>query len=279
MLIVVALLAVVISPASYWGSGRSTRGSGASDLVMDREPEGPLRTRRRMAQEEIRQMLEAKSARRVARGQPALDIDAELAALGGPRPRRSGAARGGPPARRGAQRAPDAAGQEPLDVDAEVERQLRGPQGVVTRPRRGLGTHTTMADQRRFELDDLLLRPGLLPQSADRGHGGGRRLPLDRRRDLQPRGVRGRRLGADRRRGARSTSPPRRAARELPGHLPRRRRTLLGRSQRRGSRGGSRTSRTRRTSSARASARRAPSCRRAASAGLGLRRRCGLFIT
>ena len=39
------------------------------------------------AQEEIRQMLEAKSRRREARGEAPLDVDAELAALTQARPR------------------------------------------------------------------------------------------------------------------------------------------------------------------------------------------------
>jgi hypothetical protein len=77
------------------------------------------------ADAEIRQLVEAKSARRVARGESPLDVDAEVAALSRPA-------------------APDAdlrdevrqlviarndrrlaRGEEPLDVEAEVERQLR----------------------------------------------------------------------------------------------------------------------------------------------------------
>ena len=125
VLIVVALLAVVISAASYWGSGRMYKGIGASDLVMEREPAS--QDSAEVAREEIRQMLEAKSARRVARGQPALDIDAELAALG------EGPAAGADPGLREEVRQLVEArnarrlrqGKEPLDVDAEIERQLR----------------------------------------------------------------------------------------------------------------------------------------------------------
>ncbi len=71
-------------------------------------------------------MLEAKSARREARGQPALDVDAELAALTGApvdvdaglreEVRQLVVARNERRARQG---------KEPLDVEAEVERQLR----------------------------------------------------------------------------------------------------------------------------------------------------------
>jgi hypothetical protein len=77
-------------------------------------------------QEEIRQMLEAKSARRPARGEEPLDPEAELAALSqGPVGADAGLrdevrqlviARN---ERRSRQ------GKQPLDLDEEVERQLR----------------------------------------------------------------------------------------------------------------------------------------------------------
>jgi hypothetical protein len=75
---------------------------------------------------EIRQMLEARNARRIARGQDPLDVEAEMAALLAERPpadpaliaevRQHVEARNARRAR---------AGKEPLDVDAEVARQLR----------------------------------------------------------------------------------------------------------------------------------------------------------
>jgi hypothetical protein len=69
-------------------------------------------------------MLEAKSDRRVARGEPELDVDAELAALTRPAAdaglreevRQLVMARNERRLRQG---------KEPLDVDSEVERQLR----------------------------------------------------------------------------------------------------------------------------------------------------------
>ena len=71
-------------------------------------------------------MLEAKSARREARGEAPLDIEAELASLSAPdvkadeglreEVRQLVEARNERRARQG---------KEPLDVDAEVERQLR----------------------------------------------------------------------------------------------------------------------------------------------------------
>jgi hypothetical protein len=48
-----------------------------SDLMLTRTPEAQQAER----EQEIRQMLQARSERRVRRGEPALDIDAELAAL------------------------------------------------------------------------------------------------------------------------------------------------------------------------------------------------------
>ncbi len=78
------------------------------------------------AQEEIRQMLQAKSARREARGEAPIDIDEELASL------TRGPSLADPALRdevrqlviaRNARRLRQ--GKEPLDVEAEIDRQLR----------------------------------------------------------------------------------------------------------------------------------------------------------
>jgi hypothetical protein len=125
VVIVVAVIAVLVAAASYWGTGRIYSGLGREGgLDMTREPAAPSSGPE--VQEEIRQMLEAKSDRRVARGEPELDVDAELAALTSDS---SGADAGlreeirqlvvARNERRQRQ------GKEPLDVDAEVERQLR----------------------------------------------------------------------------------------------------------------------------------------------------------
>ena len=124
MIIVVSIVAVLVAAGSYWGSGRIYGGIGASDLVMERERGGAPDSAE--AREEIRQMLEAKSARREARGEQPLDVEAELAAL-------TQSAPDADPALRDEVRQLVIArnerrkrkGQEPLDVDAEVERQLR----------------------------------------------------------------------------------------------------------------------------------------------------------
>ena len=127
-IIVVSIVAVIVAAASYWGSGRMYGSIGSSDLVMRREtPSAPDSAE---AREEIRQMLEAKSARREARGETPLDVDAELAAL-------TEAAPAADPALREEVRQLVVArnerrarqGKEPLDVDAEVERELRELRG------------------------------------------------------------------------------------------------------------------------------------------------------
>ncbi|HLM10147.1 MAG TPA: hypothetical protein VK307_10575 [Thermoleophilaceae bacterium] len=118
VLIVVAVVAILVAAASYWGSGRMYSGIGESDLVMRREQDSPA-----AAQDEIRQMLEAKSARRVKRGGEPLDVEAEMRVLQTTHD----------PALRDEVRQLVIArnerrvrqGREPLDVDAEVERQLR----------------------------------------------------------------------------------------------------------------------------------------------------------
>jgi hypothetical protein len=134
VLIAVSLVAVLIAAISYWGSGRIYRGLGRTGaFTMEDESEHRRRQPAAMspaaqaeAREEIRQMLEAKSARRERRGEPPLDIDAEMEALMRP------AVGADPELReevrqlvvaRNARRVRQ--GKEPLDVEAEVERQLR----------------------------------------------------------------------------------------------------------------------------------------------------------
>jgi hypothetical protein len=124
ILIVVSLFAVVIAVISYWGSGRIYSGLGRGDLELERDRPAPASSAAE-AQEEIRQMLQAKSDRREARGEAPIDIEAEIASLRAPA--------AGDPALRDEVRQLVIArnerrmrqGKEPLDVDAEVERQLR----------------------------------------------------------------------------------------------------------------------------------------------------------
>ena len=132
VLIVVAVLAVVAAAASFVGSGKIYRGlgrSGAFTLETEEPPLGPKpgsAAATAEAREEMRQLLEAKSYRRVARGEAPLDVDAEMATLmSAPTSqdaelrdevRQLVIARNERRMRRG---------EEPLEVEAEVDRQLR----------------------------------------------------------------------------------------------------------------------------------------------------------
>jgi hypothetical protein len=128
ILIVVSVLAVLAAAVSYWGSGGIYSKLGSSDLEMRREhpAASPAET-----QEEIRQMLEAKSHRREARGEAPLDVEAELAALTSAAP-----AADDPVLREEVRQLVIARnerrlrqGKEPLDVEAEIDRQLRDLEG------------------------------------------------------------------------------------------------------------------------------------------------------
>jgi hypothetical protein len=126
VIIIVACVAVLVAAVSFWGSGRIYSGLGREGgLDMTRETAVTPATGAE-AREEIRQMVEAKSRRREARGEPPLDIEAEVAAL------TSAAARAEPGLREEVRQLVVARnerrlrqGKEPLDVEAEVERQLR----------------------------------------------------------------------------------------------------------------------------------------------------------
>jgi hypothetical protein len=126
ILIAVSVIAVLVAAVSYWGSGRIYSGLGRGDLELERDRPAAAASPAE-AREEIRQLLEAKSRRREARGEEPLDVEAELAAL------TSEAPGGRDPALREEVRQLVIArnerrlrqGKEPLDVEAEVERQLR----------------------------------------------------------------------------------------------------------------------------------------------------------
>jgi hypothetical protein len=123
--IVVAIVASVASGGLYERIGRGTMSMDGHEQQRGPRPGSPAA--RAEADEEIRQMMEAKSARRVARGEQPLDVEAEIRLLTQPAAapadeglreevRQLVTARN---ARRVRQ------GKEPLDVEAEVDRQLR----------------------------------------------------------------------------------------------------------------------------------------------------------
>lgn len=132
VVIVIAVVAALFAAAAYVGSGKLYDGIGKGAFSLDEpdKPRGPQPGSAAYAAEaeaETRQMLEAKSALRVARGETPLDVDAEYAALTRPPPggaddalrdevRQLVIASNERRARRG---------EEPLDVESEVDRQLR----------------------------------------------------------------------------------------------------------------------------------------------------------
>src|SRR3954470_8038296 len=126
--IVVAVIVAVSSGGLYERIGRGGpfgRDSDGPAVGRSGPPPGSAAARAE-ADAEIRQLVEAKSARRVARGEAPLDVDAEIAALS--RPAAPADAELREEVRqlvvaRNERRM--ARGQEPLDVEAEVERQLR----------------------------------------------------------------------------------------------------------------------------------------------------------
>jgi hypothetical protein len=133
VLITIVVVALVVAFLAFLGAGKVYEGIGRGAFALDEtdSPKGPepgSQAARAEADAEIRQMLEAKSARRQARGESPIDVDAEMAALTAP-PGPSG----GDDALREEVRQLVVArndrrlarGQEPLDVEAEVDRQLR----------------------------------------------------------------------------------------------------------------------------------------------------------
>jgi hypothetical protein len=132
VIFVVVGVGAVVAIASLFGRGRLYDDIGRGGLSMegeDRDHRGrPVANHVSRAERdaEIRQMLEARNARRAARGEETVDVEAELAELTRP------AAASDPEIleevrtlveARNARRV--ARGKEPLDVEAEIARQLR----------------------------------------------------------------------------------------------------------------------------------------------------------
>ena len=119
--IVLFVVVGVAAVGAIWAlatSGGSYDQIGGGRMALDRKEATPAER-----EAEIRQMLEARNSRRVARGEAPLDVDAELKAL---------TTEADPELRdevralveaRNARRI--ARGEEPLDVEAEVNRRLR----------------------------------------------------------------------------------------------------------------------------------------------------------
>jgi hypothetical protein len=124
----VVVIAAIVAVLSLRGERYSHIGRGG--LFEDDAGPRPAETPAAVRDEEVRQMLGARNARRVARGEAPLDVDAELERLVRPAPEADPALVAevrslveAKNARRARQ------GKEPLDVEAEVQRQLRDLMG------------------------------------------------------------------------------------------------------------------------------------------------------
>jgi hypothetical protein len=126
VLFIVVVLAAIVAVISLRGERYDHIGRGGlfEDDKSTRATETPVAVR----DEEVRQMLEAANARRVARGEAPRDVEAELQRLTRPAadPALEAEVRDLVQARN-ARRV--RRGEPPLDVEAEVERQLRDLMG------------------------------------------------------------------------------------------------------------------------------------------------------
>jgi len=128
---VVAVVGAIVAVYTLVGTGRSYRDIGGGGLVRDQDgarggEARPATATAAERDEEIRQMLEARNARRERRGEAPLDVDAEFAALAAPPAdvdaelrdeiRQHVLARNARRVR---------AGEDPLDVEQEIERRVR----------------------------------------------------------------------------------------------------------------------------------------------------------
>jgi hypothetical protein len=143
ILVTIMLVALLIASADRFHAGPEPVGSGQGSLAFEGRLPPPflvampaLPVDELVQEAEVRQMLEAKSYRRQRRGEPALDIDAEMAHL-------LDASESPSPSLEGMLRAEIRElvvsrnerrlrrGKEPLDVEAETDRQLADFTGLA----------------------------------------------------------------------------------------------------------------------------------------------------
>jgi hypothetical protein len=142
ILIIIVLVALPIGAFAFAaGAGNALKQVGRGGLSLEGEPpprEDAFSTMAssQVREEEIRQMVEARSYRAVARGDEALDVDAEVEKL--LTPERTGPGLAADKSLREEVRQLVVArnerrvrqGKEPLDVEAEIERQLEDLEGL-----------------------------------------------------------------------------------------------------------------------------------------------------
>ena len=142
ILIVVVIAALPIGAIVFvMGAGKALDQVGKGDFAMEHDmPEerskaggwgSPAPVSAEVREEEIRQMVQARSDRGVARGKPAIDVDAEVEKLLAPE-RATGALGADRELREEVRQLVVARnerrerqGKKPLDVEKEIERQLR----------------------------------------------------------------------------------------------------------------------------------------------------------
>ena len=139
VILIVVFVALPIAAIAFAGAGAVYREIGKGAFAMDHDLQ-PARGRgateqvsQQVQEAEIRQMLEAKAYRQAERGEPVLDVEAEMAKLLAPKVdvsadpalieevRQLVVARNERRLRRG---------KEALDVEAEIARQLRDLEGL-----------------------------------------------------------------------------------------------------------------------------------------------------
>ena len=121
---VVCIAAAVIGVFALLSSSKTWEDFGKGHLLMDDEaPRTSARGAMRERDEEIRQMLEARNARRRRRGEAPIDVEGELRRLTAPQvdPELRQEIRDLVKARNYRR---VRAGKPPLDIDAEVEREI-----------------------------------------------------------------------------------------------------------------------------------------------------------
>ena len=127
VLFIVVALAVVAAAFAISGTGKLYRQIGRGGLSLDRDSDHvrPVAraTSRAEADAEVRQMIEARNARRVARGEEPLDVETEIARLSAPAvdPSLEAEIRALVIARNERR---ERQGKAPLDVESEVRRQI-----------------------------------------------------------------------------------------------------------------------------------------------------------
>lgn len=141
VVIVVCVVAIVIAVVALAGSGRTWSEHGQGGMVMDRDlPRDPPGASAAQREAEIRELLAARNARRVRRGEPPVDVEEELARLTSPgggaagEPPASASARGESPASASARGGSPASASGPASVDASLREEVR--QLVVARNHR-----------------------------------------------------------------------------------------------------------------------------------------------